>query len=316
MKRVTLVTLAVAAGTFCLAGCQDEAAGPDSLVAPQFSASPAADAIAAMMDQVNVALEANGEDIRVAMAEYIGAGDEAGGTVIAKNVGNKMLGADFVPFDPRRAGWSGPVGGTDDDITYAIDQTIDAVPPFGGLTAAQTTAAIVRGIGTWDGVTCSALPLTQNPAGAVDIGYIAFLNGLGGSLNVLADVQHAGWRDINFAGGILGVTITFVFVSGGNPTDIDGNGLLDTAFREVYFDPSWVWQDDGVSNIDVETVAAHEFGHGLSQGHFGNIYIKNDGSLKAAPRAMMNALYASPYRSLAGTDVGGHCGIWDAWPVY
>ena len=316
MKRVALFTLAVAAGSFCLAGCQDEAAGPDPLVAPQFSVSPAANAIAAMMDQMNVTLEANGEDLRVAMAEYIGAGDEAGATVIARNVGNKMLGADFVPFDPSRAGWSGSVGGADDDITYAIDQTLDAVPPVGGLTAAQTTAAIVRGIGTWDAVTCSALPPTQNPAGAVDIGYVAALNGLGGSFNVLADVQHAGWRDINFAGGILGVTITFVFVSGGNPTDIDGNGLLDTAFREVYFDPTWVWQDDGVSNIDVESVAAHEFGHGLSQGHFGNIYIKNDGSLKAAPRAMMNALYASPYRSLAGTDVGGHCGIWDAWPVY
>lgn len=50
--------------------------------------------------------------------------------------------AEFVPFDPRRT-WSGPVDGKFDDITFAIGQT-DAVPPKGGLTAAQTTAAIRR----------------------------------------------------------------------------------------------------------------------------------------------------------------------------
>jgi hypothetical protein len=61
-------------------------------------------------------------------------------------------------------------------------------------------------------------------------------------------------------------------------------------------------------------VAVHEFGHGLSQGHFGNIFIRSDGTVDASPRAVMNALYTSPFRVLTGTDKGGHCGIWDTWP--
>jgi hypothetical protein len=316
MKRRSLLTTGLAASAIVFAGCRSDTAGPDPALAPQFSAAATADAISAMLDQANLALEASGADVRAAMAEYIAAGDEAGATILAKNVGNKMLGADFVPFDPRRAGWSGSVGGVADDITYAIDQTSDAVPPLGGLTAAQTTAAIGRGVATWDALTCSTLPLTLNASGASDIGLYAFLvsGGVAGSNAVLADVQHAGWRDLNFAGGVLAVTITFVFVAG-PPTDIDGNGLLDTALREVYFDPSWIWNDNGVLDVDVESVAAHEFGHGLSQGHFGNIFLKNDGSLMAAPRALMNALYAGVYRTLAGTDIGGHCGIWDYWPA-
>ncbi len=267
------------------------------------------------LEQINIALAAEGLDYRVLMAEYITSADsdEAGVTVLAKDIGNKQLGHDFVPNDPRR-GWSGTPGGSTDDITYAIDQTIDAVPPFGGLSAAQTTNAIQRAIATWDNETCSNLPLVQNPDFGLDIGIVAFQNGLGGSPFIFADVQHCGWRDINFAGGILGVTFTFIFVDAGVPTDVDGNGKLDAAFREIYYDPSFNWADDGLTNIDVESVAVHEMGHGLSQAHFGTVKLKNDGSLQASPRAVMNALYASPFRNLTGTDVGGHCSNWSNWP--
>ena len=128
-------------------------------------------------------------------------------------------------------------------------------------------------------------------------------------------MQHASWRDINFAGGILGVTFTFVFVDVNGPTDVDSNGRLDTAFREIYYDPSFSWADDGVTNIDVESVAVHEIGHGLSQGHFGKVGLKNDGSLKASLRTVMNAPYASPFRALTGTDNGGHRSNWAQWPT-
>jgi len=271
--------------------------------------------LATFMDALNVQLEAQGADYRALEAEYITAGDsgQAGGTVLSKVTGNKQLPHDFVPFDARRAGWSGAAGPSD-NITFAIDETGDAVPLFGGLTGAQTNAAILAAMGTWEGLTCSTLPLVQNPTFGVDIGVVAFLNGLGGSPFVLADVQHAGWRDINFAGGILGVTFTFIFVSGGVPTDIDGNGLADAAFREIYYDPSFSWANNGVANIDVETVALHEAGHGLSQAHFGKVWLKNDGSLAASPRAVMNALYAGPFRGLAGSDSGGHCSNWANWP--
>lgn len=278
------------------------------------SASASDQALVAMMDQVNAALAAEGAAYRAGIAEYIASdgGNAVGATLLQKDVGNKRLGADFVPFDARRP-WSGPSGGPDDDITYAIDMTIDAVPPLGGLTAAQTTAAIRRAMGTWDAVPCSNLPLTENPSFGLDIGLVAFLStgGAVGGPFVLGDIQHAGWRDGDFPGGILAVTFTFVFVDVGGPTDVDGNGLLDVALREIYYDPSWPWMDG--TGIDVETVALHEAGHGLSQAHFGNIFLKK-GVLTASPRAVMNAFYGGVQQSLLGTDNGGHCANWANWP--
>lgn len=277
------------------------------------ASSEAASQLTSIMDAINVGLEANGENYRVAMVEYVtGSGDEAGATLIQKDVGNKQLGFDFVPFDSRRS-WSGPTTGATDDITYAIDQTGDAVPPLGGLTGPETDAALVRATTTWSGLSCSNLPQTRNPDFGLDIGVVAFLNGLGGSPLVFADVQHAGWRDINFAGGVLGATFTFGFTSGGSFTDIDNNGKFDTAFREIYYDPSFSWADDGVNNFDVETVALHEIGHGLSQAHFGNIFIKK-GTFTASPRAVMNAFIFGVDRELFGTDGGGHCSNWAQWP--
>ncbi len=270
------------------------------------------------MDAVNVALDHDGATYRIGLAEYISptGGSEVGATILQKDVGNKHLDIDFVPFDPRR-GWSGPPAGGTDNITYAIDQTGDAVPPSTvvvPITAAQTSAAIRSAMASWDAETCSDLSLTENPTGPTDdIGVVAFLNGLGGSPFVFADIQHAGWRDINFAGGILGVTFTFYFVDGSGPTDIDGNGLPDAAFREIYYDPSFIWRVDG-GDVDVESVAVHEAGHGLSQAHFGNIFQRHDGSFDASPRAVMNAFYQSPFRALTGTDNGGHCSNWANWP--
>jgi hypothetical protein len=286
---------------------------------PQFAQvaqSEAAAAIATYMDDLNAALTGEGADYRVAMAEYLtdGASQEAGQTVLAKDVGNKRLDFQFVPGDPRRF-WSGPEAKS---ITYAIDRTSDAVPPFGGLTGAETDAAIVRAMNTWDALTCSDLGLARNPDFGADIGLVAFIisGALVGSPFVFADVQHAGWRDLNFGGGILGVAFTFRFIDAdGNSTDIDGDGYFDAAFREIYYDPSFPWADDGSSNVDVETVAVHEAGHGLSQGHFGRVAINNKtGALKVSPRAVMNALYTGPYRDLAGTDNGGHCASWGNWP--
>ena len=112
------------------------------------------------------------------------------------------------------------------------------MPPSGGLDAAATDAAIVSAMDTWDALTCSDLGLTRNPDGGLDIGIVAFLNGLGGSLLIFADVQHAGW-EIDFAGSVLGVTFTAIFVDGGGvPIDIDSNGKDDTALREIYYDPT------------------------------------------------------------------------------
>jgi len=313
------IPLAALAAAVTLTACQEAGTQPDAAAdapVPSFGKSGDGDAaavIAAMMDEMNVALAEQGADYRVAMAEAITAAEsgDVGITVLAKNVGNKQLGADFVPGDARRA-WSGAGGNA---ITYAIDQTGDAVPPFGGLSAAETDAAIVRGHASWEALNCSVLGQTRNPDFGIDIGVVAFIFGFGGSPFVFADIQHAGWRDINFGGGVLGVTFSFGFTDGsGNFTDVDGNGKLDISFREIYYDPSWPWLDDGSNNIDVESVAVHEIGHGLSQAHFGTVAIKNNGNLQRSPFAVMNAIYSQPLRDLQGTDNGGHCSNWAQWP--
>ena len=319
--RFPLGKLAVTALVLGLAACEEPTSSTTSMNptdTPSLASAEAEQQLASIMDDANVALAARGEHYQVAKAEYVTrvSDGEFGGTVLAKDVGNKQLADDFVPNDVNREDWSGPAGGAADNITYAVDQTGDAVPPLGGLTAAQTDAAIVAAMSSWDAVNCSDLPITRNDDFGLDIGLVAFLNGLGGSQFVFADVQHAGW-EIDFAGGILGVTFTFIFIDDdGNEVDADNDGRTDVAFREIYYDPSFGWAVDGVddADIDVESVALHEAGHGLSQAHFGKVWLKNDGTLKASPRAVMNALYAAPFRSLAGTDNGGHCSNWAQWP--
>lgn len=110
--------------------------------------------------------------------------------------------------------------------------------------------------------------------------------------------------------------LAFCAPCGASPvfTDIDDNGKLDAAFREIYYDPSPNWADDGVTDFDVEAVALHEAGHGLSQAHFGNIFFKNDGSVKRAPAAVMNPFILGQQRSLLASDDGGHCSNWAQWP--
>jgi hypothetical protein len=265
-----------------------------------------------MMNNINRVLAGQGASLRIRKAEYIGTSDQMGNTIIAKNTGNKRLDSDFVPGDPRRP-WGGAGGNA---ITYAIDTTGDAVPPFGGLGAADTDAAIVRAHESWEALNCSHLGQSRNPDFGEDIGWVANFFGLGGTPFVFADVQHAGFTDIDFGGNVLGVTFTLIWVDAdtGEPTDIDNNGRQDTAFREIYYDPGWNWADDGVTNIDLESVAVHEIGHGLSQAHFGKVFVDNNGNLKFAPKAVMNAVYAAPQRSLLATDKAGHCANWGSWP--
>ena len=114
------------------------------------------------IDQINSQIESKGLNFRLLKIEYITANnsEEAGREILQRDLGNKQLAFDFVPFDERRA-WSGPVDGENDNITYAIDQTDDAVPPFGGLTAAQTDEIITRSFGTWEEASCSNLDLTR-----------------------------------------------------------------------------------------------------------------------------------------------------------
>ena len=107
---------------------------------------------------------------------------------------------------------------------------------------------------------------------------------------------------------IIAATYTIIFTG---PTDIDNDGNPDAAFREIYYTFNFPWGINTNSPIDVETVALHETGHGLSQGHFGKAFVTNsNGKLHFAPLAVMNAGYTGVQQSLAGTDNGGHCSMW------
>ena len=136
-----------------------------------------------------------------------------------------------------------------------------------------------------------------------------------------ADVTHAGWLTTPFFNAILpngsqfilGVTFTFIFVEddGVTPTDLDRNGLVDVAFREIYYSRAFPWGIHGNSlNIDIQSVSTHEFGHGLGLGHFGKLFVTNKGFLQFAPKALMNAAYVQEDREIRGTDNASFCHIW------
>lgn len=263
------------------------------------------------IEDMNGELSAKGSNVRLLAVEYITDGEDQaiGQTIYSKIVGNKQLGHDFVPFDSRRT-WSGPSDGVSDDITYSITTHPVSVPMFGGLTGAQTDEAIENGMTTWKDVNCSDMGLNRVDDGGQLTGVI-----MGGAL--IADIMHGGFY-VNYAGGILGVTHTFIWIDeAGEPTDIDNNGKIDVAFREIYYDYDHTWSTDG-SAIDLESVSVHETGHGLSQGHFGSVAVLHPGTdkakLRVSPRAVMNALYTGTYRDLGGSDNGGHCSNWSEWP--
>lgn len=161
---------------------------------------------------------------------------------------------------------------------------------------------------TWQNADCSMIPLVELPA-SMDYGFVQNLFDLGGSPTIHADLTHAGFLPGEFFDSlttsgstfILGVTLTYIWVDGDlNPTDMDNNGKYDVAFREIYYNNSFVWGNDlSISKVDIESVVLHESGHGLSQAHFGKLFATNkNNKLHFSPHAVMNAVYVFPQREL------------------
>lgn len=303
--RLLIVALPLAARV----ACSTEGSSP---TAPSGYGALRTAATTAQMRQLmrdgNAALSASGSNLRIGTIEwYTDEPVEAGNTVYFSSVGNKQLTSHWVAGDPRRE-WNDGTG-----ITYLVDQSDGST--LSGLPNADTEPAIDRAMATWDGLTCSDIPIEKVADPAVDPDYVDFLLGFGpppvGDWPY-ADIVHAGWT-LAFAPPTLGVTFTLIWVDGGVPTDIDHNGKADTALREIYYSSYYVWQIDG--NIDVETVALHEAGHGLSQGHFGTLFKTTaNGKFHFSPLAVMNAGYTQVQQSIGETDLGGHCSIWSRWP--
>jgi hypothetical protein len=303
-KRGSLIVAAVALAAITLI-TSSSTARTRATTSPQ---QTTAGAIQAMGEIMNVKLAAGYSGLSLGNIDYLTSGDDENdvGQTVFFNDRVKQLGAHFVPGDPRRGGRT--------NITYLVDQVEG---PNDGLTVAQTTAAIDRAMATWNGVNCSTIPITKLPdIPGLDIGLVESLLGQTGGPFFLADITHAGWLPANvLPPNVIGVTFTFIFIdpATGAPTDIDNNGKADVAFREILYNDRFVWRING--NIDVETVALHESGHGLSEGHFGKAFGTDaNGKIHFAPLAVMNAAYSGVQQDLKGTDNGGHCSIWGSWP--
>lgn len=261
-----------------------------------------------LANDTNQWLEAQGHNYRLDRAELLTDSGEVGTTVFFNNR-TKQLSTHFIPGDPRRGGSTA--------IFWQSDLTDGTAT---SLDLARSQSSIANAMATWQDVTCSTIPLVQVSDFGIDLGLVEFIftGGAAGSPFVFSDLVHAGFGSIDFALGqsTLAVTFTFVFIDGaGNATDVDGDGKADTALREIYYNNNFSWADDGVTNIDLQTVSTHEVGHGLSQGHFGALFLTDaNGRFHFSPRAVMNAGYTGPLRALTGTDIGGHCSLWGSWP--
>lgn len=254
------------------------------------------------------------KNVNVALykADYLTSGSSGypGRTVYFKHVGNKQLAADFV-------------SGLSLDGSDAISYYVDSSRPSDDLPLAVTTVALDAAMNTWDEVQCSALAVTKvsNEANTTS-GYISELYGFGGNANYVADVVHCGWMPGDFfdiiaengSAYILGVTFTIISTDeNGVPLDVDSNGILDVAWREIYYNDAFAWTSGG-GDYDVETIALHEAGHGLSQEHFGKAFFNSrTEKLQFSPRAIMNASYGGVQRDIQHTDLAGHCSNWANW---
>ena len=267
-------------------------------------------AVKAYAAEVNAALEAQSMDFRLSQADILFGADtgQESITVIFEDRGNKQLSTQFAEGDTRRA-WSG----TDPDT---IDWTLDGVDLTADTGAQEQVGAIASAMGTWDSQKCSDLGLSGQIAG-FDQGYVQAIVGSGGGFFVTGDIMFSGFlSQSGFMGpNTLGVHFGFNFIdlATGEPSDINGDGYADKAFGDIYFNDDFPWSVDG-SAVDIETVALHEAGHGLSQDHFGKGFVTKKGKLQFSPRAVMNATYFGIERDLKGTDKGGHCSLWGAWP--
>jgi hypothetical protein len=223
----------------------------------------------------------------------------------------------WVPGDPRRAAEG-------DHITYLVDESDGATSS--GLTAAQTETAIDAALATWDGdMALRKVPIIKRPDGGADPDIYDSFYGFGSFGNpFLADIVEAGWLPRAFfeavggpggGRGILAFSVSFIFTSGGVPTDINGDGYLDTALNEVYYNDTFGDPGDdragipwGINiappGVDVQTVAFHENGHSLGLGHFG-----------PPPTAVMNPVYGGIKHAALPTDDAGMNAFWEVGPT-
>lgn len=320
-----------------LAACEDSVTSPPRSPGPAGSSASSASAslegggadlepVATSIGGINAALDDADAGVRLARMEWVEPAAAGRDDVPQEDPPNHevfaddrqlRLGSRWVPGDDRRDGRT--------TLAYTVDQTFATASGAAGPVDGEPE--IDASFDTWNAVQCSDLTVEKQadpgsiPSGilvggeteGLDIGEVGFLPGA-----IFDALLGPGASE-----QVLGVTFTFVFVEDGTPTDVDGDGNNDTAFKEVWYNDAFDWTADAAAaGQDVQTVALHENGHTLELGHFGKIHATfnqgegNDrpGRLHVSPRAVMNALVLGPQRELLGTDRGAFCGQFGSWP--
>lgn len=197
------------------------------------------------------------------------------------------------------------------NLTYLVDLS-DGLGTS-GLTPGAAEAAIDRAVATWSADPClQKVQVVKRAGGGPDPDIFDFRFGYGGLGNYrTADVVHAGWLPPGFfeqvtgpGGGtsVVALSVTFIYVDrDGHPTDFDGDGYLDTAHSEIYYNQGFSWGAGGA--MDAESVALHELGHAFGIGHIG-----------PPPTAVMNPIYNGGRTSLEPLDRAALCTVWGSWP--
>jgi hypothetical protein len=256
------------------------------------AAPPAAadDEVLSVMQAMNDDLKAMWMDYRIESVDYL--------TVGQGRPSDRLLRQPFrwVPGDERRRAEDGT-------LSYLLDGSWgDATAS--GVDAAATARAIGRAMSTWAADPCLDFAVVERAWEGGDVTVTDFFMA-GGPLGdpFAADVVFGGWLAADsfyFGPQTLAVSVTYVFVdrATGEPTDVDGDGHLDVALAEIYFNDAFDWTVGG-AGIDVQTAALHEAGHALDLGHFGS-----------PPAAVMNPVYAGPRHRLEAIDHAGLCSVW------